>query len=216
MTSAPCLNGDAVFKELNGRAINLHTNLKGKIKKVGKGADAREEFVESEKDISDEDLKALRKLSRDLDWGASPYFCIVSVLMLREGWDVRNVTTIVPLRPYSLKAGILPEQTLGRGLRRMTPPGQANEIVAVVEHEAFAQLYREQLAQEGLPIELVEVDKVPTTTVSIYPDPKKDAEALDISIPLAHSGKSNPASVGADFGSGSTRRIQALQAFAGR
>ncbi len=177
------LNGDSVFKELNGRTINLHTNLKGKIKKVGKGADAREEFVESEKDISDEDLKALRKLSRELDSGSSPYFCIVSVLMLREGWDVRNVTTIVPLRAYSSKAGILPEQTLGRGLRRMTPPGQANEIVAVIEHEAFARLYRDELAQEGLPIEVVDVEKVPTTTVSIYPDPKKDAEALAISIP---------------------------------
>ena len=177
------LNGDAIFKEVNGRTINLHTNLKGKIKKVGKGADAREEFVESEKDISDEDLKALRKLSRELDSGASPYFCIVSVLMLREGWDVKNVTTIVPLRAYSSKAGILPEQTLGRGLRRMTPPGQANEIVAVIEHEAFARLYRDELAQEGLPIEIVDVDKVPTTTVSIYPDPKKDAAALAISIP---------------------------------
>lgn len=177
------LNGDAIFKELNGRTINLHTNLKGKIKKVGKGADAREEFVESEKDISDEDLKALRKLSRELDSGASPYFCIVSVLMLREGWDVRNVTTIVPLRPLNAKSGILPEQTLGRGLRRMTPPGQANEIVAVIEHEAFAKLYRDELAQEGLPIEMVDVEKVPTTTVSIYPDPKKDAAALAISIP---------------------------------
>jgi type III restriction enzyme len=177
------LHGDALFKELNGRTINLHTNLKGKIKKVGKGADAREEFVESEKDISDEDLKALRKLSRELDSGASPYFCIVSVLMLREGWDVRNVTTIVPLRPLNSKAGILPEQTLGRGLRRMTPPGQANEIVAVIEHEAFARLYRDELAQEGLPIEIVDVETVPKTTVSIYPDPKKDAAKLDILIP---------------------------------
>jgi type III restriction enzyme len=177
------MNGDPIFKELNGRTINLHTNLKGKIKKVGKDAEAREEFVESEKDISDEDLKALRKLSRELDSGASPYFCIVSVLMLREGWDVRNVTTIVPLRAYSSKANILPEQTLGRGLRRMTPPGQANEIVAVIEHEAFAKLYRDELAQEGLPIEMVDVEKVPTTTVSIYPDPKKDAVALAITIP---------------------------------
>ena len=177
------LNGDAIFKELNGRTINLHTNLKGKIKKVGKGAEAREEFVESEKDISDEDLKALRKLSRELDSGTSPYFCIVSVLMLREGWDVRNVTTIVPLRAYSSKANILPEQTLGRGLRRMTPPGQANEIVAVIEHEAFARLYRDELAQEGLPIEIVDVEKVPITTVSIYPDPKKDSAELDILIP---------------------------------
>ena len=174
------LNGDEAFGELNGRTINLHTNLKGKIKKVG----GREEFVESEKEISDEDLKALRKLSRELDMGTSPYFCIVSVLMLREGWDVRNVTTIVPLRPYSSKANILPEQTLGRGLRRMTPPGQANEVVAVVEHDAFARLYRDELAQEGLLIETVDVEQVPTTTVSIFPDQaNKDVTALDIQIP---------------------------------
>jgi hypothetical protein len=44
-------------------------------------------------------LKALRKLSRELDSNSSPYVCIVSVLMLREGWDVRNVTKIVP-SPY--------------------------------------------------------------------------------------------------------------------
>lgn len=174
------LNGDEIFKELNGRTINLHTNLKGKVKKV----DGRPVFVESEKDISDEDMKALRKLSRELDAGTSPYFCIVSVLMLREGWDVRNVTTIVPLRPYSSKANILPEQTLGRGLRRMTPPGQANEVVAVIEHEAFSRLYRDELAQEGLAIEVVDVEKVPTTTVSIFPDAtKQDAPVLDIQIP---------------------------------
>ena len=72
--------------------------------------------------------------------------------MLREGWDVRNVTTVVPLRPLSSKANILPEQTLGRGLRRMTPPGQANEIVTVIEHPAFARLYAQELAQEGCPL----------------------------------------------------------------
>ena len=48
---------DSVFKELNGRTINLHTNLKGKIKKVGKGKEAREDFLPSDKDITDEDLK---------------------------------------------------------------------------------------------------------------------------------------------------------------
>jgi type III restriction enzyme len=177
------LNGDEIFKELNGRALNLHIRLKGKIKTIGSGAAKRQVFVEDEKGISDEDLKELRKLSRELDSGSSPYYCIVSVLMLREGWDVRNVTTIVPLRPYTSKAGILPEQTLGRGLRRITPPGQANEIVAVVEHEAFARLYREELSQEGLPIEIVDVEKVPTTTVSIFPDPQKDWAKLDLPIP---------------------------------
>ncbi len=182
------LNSDGVFKELNGRTINLHTNLKGKIKTVGSGKDERKVFVESEKDISDEDMKALRKLSRELDSGSSPYMCIVSVLMLREGWDVRNVTTIVPLRPYTAQSAILPEQTLGRGLRRITPPGQANEVVAVIEHEAFARLYRDELAQEGLPLEIVDADKVPVTTVSIFPDGRKNIAALDIQIPRLSAG----------------------------
>jgi len=178
------LNTDPMFERLNGKTINLHTNLKGKVKMVGKGKDKVPTFVESEKDITDEDMQALRKLSRELDSDRSPFLCIVSVLMLREGWDVRNVTTIVPLRPYSSKANILPEQTLGRGLRRMTPPGQAVEVVTVVEHEAFARLNREELAQEGLPIEVVEVDKVPKTTVSIFPDESKENfSELDIEIP---------------------------------
>jgi type III restriction enzyme len=177
------LNSDEAFKELNGKTINLHTNLKGKInKKSGT-------FVESEKEISDEDLKALRQLSRELDSNESPYSCIVSVLMLREGWDVRNVTTIVPLRPYSAKAAILPEQTLGRGLRRMTPPGQASELLTVVEHPAFASLYQDQLAQEGLPIEVVEIERVPSTTISIFPDEaNKDMVGLEIAVPTLTAG----------------------------
>ncbi len=182
-------NSDPIFKELNGTTINLHTNLKGKLKKVGKGADVRMEFVEDESAISDDDLRALRKLSRELDANTSPYNCIVSVLMLREGWDVRNVTTIVPLRPYSAKANILPEQTLGRGLRRMTPPGQAHEVVTVVEHPAFASLYQQELAQEGLPLEIVDIERVPATTVSIYPaEGRKDLKALEISVPALSAG----------------------------
>lgn len=170
------LNTNPIFNEINGKTLNLHTRLKGKIKK---GV-----FVESEKDISDEDLQFLRKLSRELDSSASPYRCIVSVLMLREGWDVRNVTTIVPLRAYSSKANILPEQTLGRGLRRMTPPGEANEIVTVIEHPAFANLYKEELAQQGAIIEVVDAEKVRRTTVSIFPDAEhKDLNHLKLTIP---------------------------------
>ena len=182
-------NTDDTFKDLNGKTINLHTNLKGKLQKIGRGVNARMEFREDEKSISDDDLKILRRLSRELDTDASPYSCIVSVLMLREGWDVRNVTTIVPLRPLTAQANILPEQTLGRGLRRMTPPGQVHELVTVVEHPAFASLYQQELAQEGLPIEIVDVDKVPATTVSIYPDAaRKDVNALNISLPRLTAG----------------------------
>ena len=42
---------------------------------------------------------------------------IVSVLMLREGFDVNNICVIVPLR--STQSAILLEQTVGRGLRLM-------------------------------------------------------------------------------------------------
>lgn len=182
------LNANPRYAELNRRTINLHTNLKGKVKTEGKGTHKIQVFVESDKDISDEDLKALRELSRSLDDDTSPYLCIVSVLMLREGWDVRNVTTIVPLRPYSSKANILPEQTLGRGLRRMTLPGQVNEMLTVVEHPAFARLYREQLAQEGLFAQEVDVGDIRATTVTVYPDEKKDLKALDLRIPRLTAG----------------------------
>lgn len=193
------LNGDPRFRELNGKTVNLHTNLKGRLKKRGTGARSYYEFIESEKDISDDDLRELRKLSRELDDNSSPYRCIVSVLMLREGWDVRNVTTIVPLRPLTAKSGILPEQTLGRGLRRMTPPGQGApaEVVTVVEHPSFIGLYEEQLSQEGLPLEIVDIDQVPRTTVTIFPDESKDLSKLDLVIPRLSPGYSTLSSLDA-------------------
>jgi len=52
----------------------------------------------------------------------------------------------------------------------MTASGEVDEILTVVEHKAFASLYQQELSQEGLEIEIVEIDKVPRTTVTIYPD----------------------------------------------
>ena len=178
------LNTSSMYSELNNRTINLHTRLKGKIKWMGGKKSGIPVFEESEKDIKDEDLRELRKLSRELDQGTSPYRCIVSVLMLREGWDVRNVTTIVPLRPYTAKANILPEQTLGRGLRRMTYPGGPHEILTVIEHRAFVQLYEDQLGEEGVYPTVVDPEKVPKITVSIFPDGEhKDLDQLDMLLP---------------------------------
>jgi len=185
------LNHDPIFEQLNSKTINLHTNLKGKLKKVGRGVSARVEFVESDSEISDDDLKELRKISRDLDNDSSPYLCVVSVLMLREGWDVRNVTTIVPLRPLTSDSQILAEQTLGRGLRRMTPPGldQPAETVTVIEHPAFVELYEEQLGDEGLPVGAIDAEEIPKTTVSIFPDFEgKNVDLLDLKIPQLTAG----------------------------
>jgi type III restriction enzyme len=60
-------------------------------------------------DVSKKDLDKARTVARDVDEGKSPVNCIVSVLMLREGWDVQGVTVIVGLRPYAAIANILPE-----------------------------------------------------------------------------------------------------------
>ncbi|HEX3694029.1 MAG TPA: S24 family peptidase [Polyangia bacterium] len=73
----------------------------------------------------------------------NPYNVVVSVMMLKEGWDVRNVKVIVPLRPCDSRT--LTEQTLGRGLRKMHPPildeeGGAfmkTEELYVIEHPSF-------------------------------------------------------------------------------
>jgi len=73
----------------------------------------------------------------------NPYNVVVSVMMLKEGWDVRNVKVIVPLRPCNSRT--LTEQALGRGLRKMHPPvldddGGAKlqtEDLYVIEHPSF-------------------------------------------------------------------------------
>src|SRR5229473_4785634 len=70
-------------------------------------------------EVSKKELDEARKAVHDVDEPESPINAIVSVLMLREGWDVKNVTVVVGLRPYTAKANILPEQTIGRGLRLM-------------------------------------------------------------------------------------------------
>ncbi len=73
----------------------------------------------------------------------NPFNVVVSVMMLKEGWDVRNVKVIVPLRPCDSRT--LTEQTLGRGLRKMHAPildddGGAemrSEDLFVIQHPSF-------------------------------------------------------------------------------
>jgi type III restriction enzyme len=50
-------------------------------------------------EVSKKELDEARKAVHDVDETDSPLNAIVSVLMLREGWDVKNVTVVVGLRP---------------------------------------------------------------------------------------------------------------------
>lgn len=123
----------------------------------------------SESQSRTNELNRLRRAAREVDSPMSSYRVIVSVLMLREGWDVRNVCLIVPLRPYSASSQILPEQTLGRGLRRMFPVGAGDEReeLLVVDHEAFADFWQQEVDGELLPMDVTPESQFNQTAVTV-------------------------------------------------
>ena len=126
-------------------------------------------------DVSKRDLEKARKAAREVDDLDSPINAIVSVLMLREGWDVQNVTVVVGLRPYSSKANILPEQTIGRGLRLMFRGLETGytERVDVIGNKAFIQFVEQLEKDEDMALGTFEVGKDKLTIVTIAPDPAK-------------------------------------------
>ena len=132
-----------------------------------------------------EELQRLRRLVNTVDDLNSPIKVIISVLMLKEGWDVRNVTTIVGLRAYA--SHILPEQTLGRGLRRMYFGQNIDEELDVIGTENFIE-YVKSISEEGVQLEEIAygLDKQSSGPVVINVDDeneKKDLFELDIDIP---------------------------------
>jgi type III restriction enzyme len=108
-------------------------------------------------------------------------------MMLKEGWDVRNVTTIVGLRAYAAKSNILPEQTLGRGLRKMYA-SEVEEYISVVGTDAFME-FVESIQAEGVELERKAMGegtkpKSPLVVEVDAENDKKDLDELDIEIPV--------------------------------
>jgi len=158
----------------NDTVLVIHTKNNGDISETATGKDK-------------EELEKLRKQANEIDGMDSPYKAIISVMMLKEGWDVRNVTTIVGLRAYAAKSNILPEQTLGRGLRKMYP-GDVKELVSVIGTNAFME-FVESIQAEGIVLEHKAMGEGtgPKTPLIVEVDTeneKKDITALDIEIPI--------------------------------
>lgn len=165
---------EASYPDLKDAVLVIHTKNNG-------------EISESTSGKAKEEMDLLREQANAIDGMDSPYKAIVSVMVLKEGWDVRNVTTIVGMRAYSAGSNILPEQTLGRGLRKMYPGG-VEEYVSVVGTNAFMD-FVESIQAEGVTLEhkpmgegtqpkpplVVEIDKE---------NEKKDIDALDLEIPV--------------------------------
>ena len=119
-----------------------------------------------------------------MDAAGSPVNAIVSVLMLREGWDVQNVTVIVGLRPYTATANILPEQTVGRGLRLMFRNFATTyeERVDVIGNKAFIQFVEQLEREEEIALETFEVGKDKLVITTIAPDLAKLDK--DVGVPV--------------------------------
>ncbi len=165
---------EGCYPDLKGAVLVIHTKNNGEISEAASGK-------------AKEELEKLRRQANEIDELNSPYKAIVSVLMLKEGWDVKNVTTIVGLRAYNSPARILPEQTLGRGLRKMYPGG-VEEYVSVVGTDAFME-FVESIRAEGVDLERKAMGegtkpKTPLVVEIDKDNEKKDMAALDITIPV--------------------------------
>ncbi len=162
------------YPDLKGAVLVIHTKNNGEISESVSGKDKDE-------------LEKLRKQANEIDGMESPFKAIISVMMLKEGWDVKNVTTIVGLRAYAAKSNILPEQTLGRGLRKMYP-GDVEEFVSVIGTNAFME-FVESIQAEGVELERKAMGegtgpKTPLVVEVDKENEKKDMAALDIEIPV--------------------------------
>jgi type III restriction enzyme len=136
-------------------------------------------------EVSKKDLDKARDIARKVDDPNEPVNGIVSVLMLREGWDVQNVTVVVGLRPYTSKANILPEQTVGRGLRLMFrgDGGSYVEHVDVIGNKTFIEFVEDLEKVEDLTLDTFKVGKDKLEIIRIMPM-LTEKEQYDIGLPI--------------------------------
>lgn len=98
--------------------------------------------VDSSKSGADEEEMITRLLK--VESFEEPTEIVIHVNMLKEGWDVTNLYTIVPLR--AANARVLIEQSIGRGLR--LPYGERTGVEAVdrlniISHDKFQEIIEE-------------------------------------------------------------------------
>jgi len=150
-------------------------------------------------------LEQARKRLDLIDIDDDPLRVVISVLMLREGFDKNNICVVVVLR--ATEADLLLEQIVGRGLRLMFPsytypeledakrdafyeirrnktPSNSLDFLFVVEHPRFKQFY-ESLKQEGYVIVSGDSSEATSTGDIIPVDAVSERiDEFDISWPI--------------------------------
>ncbi len=103
-----------------GKAIEIHSKQSGE---------------ESEENI---------RLLLSIESASNPIEIVLHVYKLKEGWDVNNLFTIIPLN--AAKSDILAMQTIGRGLRLPFGEQTGNEVLDsldIVAHDHYRELVDE-------------------------------------------------------------------------
>ncbi|MEA2006527.1 MAG: DEAD/DEAH box helicase family protein, partial [Acidobacteriota bacterium] len=160
---------NSAVPDLKDKVLLIHTDSTGEVKKA--------------------DLPIAREFAKtidDPDPEKNPYEAIVSTLMLNEGWDVRNVNIIVGLRSYTSKRKVLPEQVIGRGLRKMFPEEDANidksiNVLEVIGPPGLIDILEELENQEGIKFAEFDTGKSLNLTTIFVDENKLDK---DIEIPI--------------------------------
>lgn len=160
---------NSAVPDLKDRVLLIHTDSTGEVKKA--------------------DLPKAREFAKtidDPDPEKNPYEAIISTMMLNEGWDVRNVNVIVGLRSYTSKRKVLPEQVIGRGLRKMFPEEDANidksvNLLEVIGPPGLIDVLEELEAQEDIKFAEFDTGKSLNLTTIFVDENKLDK---DIEIPI--------------------------------
>lgn len=150
--------------ELKNKVLLIHTKLNG--------------------DIVDADLATAREAAKSIDDGER-YQAIISVMMLNEGWDVKNVTVVVGLRSYSSKRKVLPEQVIGRGLRKMFPDQPAGNYVNMLEvigPKGLTDILDKLKTEEGIELATFDVNE-PINITTILVEQNK-LGTYDLGVPV--------------------------------
>ena len=170
-----------IMTEKNAYADSIGNYLR-KTKELGfKDDEVLVIHTNSAGEITKRDLDLARAAARDIDSADSKVKAIVSVMMLREGWDVRNVTVVLGLRPFTAKAEILPEQVVGRGLRLMTKVSpDRTQTLEVLGTRNLLRVLHGQLESEGVGVISTSAAPPPPVTIEAI----RERAAFDIAIPL--------------------------------
>jgi len=127
---------------------------------------------------SDENMRLLL----DVERADNPVEIVIHVNMLKEGWDVNNLYTIVPLRTAA--SAVLREQMVGRGLRLPYGARTGDDVVDSVmltAHDKFDEMLAE--AQKGESIFkkgcLIQVEGDEESEETVVSQPKLDFDDHD-------------------------------------